>query len=41
MADGKIVEFGPDRAGAHQPGEEYTQRLLADTPSISTALAAG
>ncbi len=41
MADGKIVEFGPtDHVLAH-PTEEYTKRLLADTPSITQALTSG
>ena len=35
MADGKIVEFGPTEDVLTAPQEEYTKRLLADTPSIS------
>jgi peptide/nickel transport system ATP-binding protein len=38
MADGKIVEFGPTEHVLTNPDQEYTKRLLADTPSISTAL---
>ncbi len=41
MADGKVVEYGPtDHVLAH-PTEEYTKRLLADTPSITQALTSG
>lgn len=38
MADGKIVEFGPTEHVLSSPDQEYTKRLLADTPSISSAL---
>ena len=38
MADGKIVEFGPTETVLTNPTEEYTKRLLADTPSISAVL---
>ena len=34
MADGKIVELGETAATLQQPREEYTKRLLADTPVI-------
>jgi len=34
MADGKIVELGTAAATLTDPQEEYTKRLLADTPSI-------
>jgi peptide/nickel transport system ATP-binding protein len=37
MADGKIVEFGPTAQVIDDPQEEYTRRLLADTPRISVA----
>lgn len=39
MADGKIVEFGPTAQVLTNPDQEYTKRLLADTPSITSALA--
>jgi peptide/nickel transport system ATP-binding protein len=39
MSEGRIVERGPvDRVLEH-PEAEYTKRLLADTPSLETALA--
>ena len=38
MADGKIVEFGPTEQVLTNPEQEYTKRLLADTPSISTTI---
>ena len=38
MADGKIVEFGTTEHVLSSPDQEYTKRLLADTPSISSAL---
>ena len=41
MADGKIVEFGPTDHVLADPTEEYTKRLLADTPSITQALTSG
>lgn len=41
MADGKIVEFGPTDHVLAKPTEEYTKRLLADTPSITQALTSG
>ncbi len=34
MADGKIVELGTAAATLGNPQENYTKRLLADTPSI-------
>jgi peptide/nickel transport system ATP-binding protein len=34
MADGKIVEFGTAAETLGDPQEEYTKRLLADTPKI-------
>ena len=34
MADGKIVELGATAATLQHPQEEYTKRLLADTPVI-------
>ncbi len=39
MADGKLIEFGPTERVLTNPDQEYTKRLLADTPSISAALA--
>ena len=41
MADGKVVEFGPTDHVLSDPTEEYTRRLLADTPSITQALTSG
>ena len=41
LSAGRVVEFGPTETVLTDPQEEYTRRLLADTPSISTALAAG
>ncbi len=38
MADGKVVESGPTDTVLTNPTEEYTRRLLADTPSIAAAL---
>ena len=37
MADGRIVEFGPVDQVIEHPEQEYTRRLLADTPSITGA----
>jgi peptide/nickel transport system ATP-binding protein len=34
MADGKIVELGETSDTLQRPREEYTKRLLADTPVI-------
>ncbi|MEQ1704249.1 MAG: hypothetical protein ABMA25_29430 [Ilumatobacteraceae bacterium] len=34
MADGKIVELGTAADTLTNPQEEYTRRLLADTPAI-------
>jgi len=36
MADGKIVEFGPVEKILTEPEQEYTKRLLADTPVVPT-----
>ncbi len=38
MADGKVVESGLTEVVLTTPSEEYTKRLLADTPSISSTL---
>lgn len=38
MADGKVVEAGETDVVLTNPTEEYTKRLLADTPSISAAV---
>jgi len=35
MADGRIVEVGPTEAVLTRPEQEYTRRLLADTPQIN------
>ena len=37
MADGKIVEFGDVETILTEPAEEYTKRLLANTPVVPTA----
>jgi peptide/nickel transport system ATP-binding protein len=39
MSEGRIVERGPVERVLEQPEAEYTRRLLADTPSLETALA--
>jgi peptide/nickel transport system ATP-binding protein len=36
MADGRIVEVGDTRTVLTAPEQEYTKRLLADTPQIET-----
>src|SRR3954447_628367 len=36
MADGRIVEFGPVEKILTEPEQEYTKRLLADTPVVPT-----
>lgn len=41
MADGKIVEYGPTDRVLADPTQEYTKRLLADTPSITQSLTSG
>lgn len=38
MADGKVVEVGDTATVLDRPEQEYTRRLIADTPSITTAL---
>ncbi|MFM2071344.1 MAG: hypothetical protein RLZZ623_1607 [Actinomycetota bacterium] len=40
MSEGRIVEFGPTEQVLAHPEQAYTRALLADTPSISTAIAA-
>src|SRR5581483_642857 len=40
MSDGRIVELGTVGAVLDSPQADYTKRLLADTPSLETALAA-
>ncbi|MCS7007105.1 MAG: ABC transporter ATP-binding protein [Thermoleophilia bacterium] len=40
MSEGRIVERGTSAAVLEEPQHEYTQRLLADTPSLEAALAA-
>jgi len=39
MSAGRIVEHGPVDRVLDQPEAEYTKRLLADTPSLESALA--
>jgi ABC-type dipeptide/oligopeptide/nickel transport system ATPase component len=39
MSAGRIVELGPVERVLHSPTDDYTQRLLADTPSLETAIA--
>jgi len=41
MSAGRIVELGKVDAVLDAPQAEYTKRLLADTPSLEAALAAG
>ena len=36
MADGRIVEFGDVETILTAPTEEYTRRLLPDTPVVPT-----
>ncbi len=38
MADGRIVEAGPTEDVLVRPQQEYTRRLIADTPQVSTAV---
>ncbi|MFM8310685.1 MAG: dipeptide ABC transporter ATP-binding protein [Ilumatobacteraceae bacterium] len=38
MADGKVVEVGDTETVLTAPAQEYTRRLLADTPSISAVI---
>jgi peptide/nickel transport system ATP-binding protein len=40
MSEGRIVEFGPTEQVLAHPEQAYTRALLADTPSISTAISA-
>ncbi|MGB8860873.1 MAG: ABC transporter ATP-binding protein [Ilumatobacteraceae bacterium] len=40
LADGKIVEQGATAEVLDNPHEEYTKKLLADTPRVSAAFAA-
>jgi len=39
MSLGRIVELGWVEQVINAPADEYTQRLLADTPSLETATA--
>ncbi len=41
LADGRIVEQGETRDVLDTPQQEYTRRLLADTPRVSAAFAQG
>ena len=40
MSEGRIVEFGTVEEVLESPRAPYTQKLLSDTPSLDTALAA-
>ena len=40
MADGRIVEIGATETVLTEPEQEYTKRLLADTPQIEPGRAA-
>jgi len=40
MSGGRIVEEGPVDRVLDSPQEDYTKRLLTDTPSLEAALAA-
>ena len=37
MSQGRIVELGDVDHVLHSPTDEYTRRLLADTPSLESA----
>jgi peptide/nickel transport system ATP-binding protein len=37
MSQGRIVELGDVDHVLHSPADEYTRRLLADTPSLESA----
>jgi peptide/nickel transport system ATP-binding protein len=39
MSSGRIVELGPVDRVLQEPTDDYTRRLLADTPSLETATA--
>jgi peptide/nickel transport system ATP-binding protein len=39
MSGGRIVELGPVDRVLQEPTDDYTRRLLADTPSLETATA--
>jgi peptide/nickel transport system ATP-binding protein len=39
MSGGRIVELGPVDQVLKDPTDDYTRRLLADTPSLETATA--
>ena len=39
MSAGRIVELGTVEQVLQSPSDDYTQRLLADTPSLETAIA--
>jgi peptide/nickel transport system ATP-binding protein len=36
MSDGRIVEYGPVDQVLEDPQADYTKKLLADTPTISS-----
>jgi peptide/nickel transport system ATP-binding protein len=38
MSHGRIIEFGPVDKILQSPDDEYTRRLLSDTPSLEVAL---
>jgi len=39
LADGRVVEHGPTEQVLSNPQQDYTRRLLSDTPSIAASLA--
>ena len=39
MSSGRIVELGSVESVIHSPSDEYTRRLLADTPTLESATA--
>jgi peptide/nickel transport system ATP-binding protein len=39
MSSGRIVELGPVDRVLQEPADDYTRRLIADTPSLETATA--
>jgi ABC-type dipeptide/oligopeptide/nickel transport system ATPase component len=41
MSGGRIVEYGTVEVVLNSPQDDYTKALLADTPSMELALAAG
>jgi peptide/nickel transport system ATP-binding protein len=39
MREGRVVEVGPAERVLHAPEDEYTQTLLANTPTLEAAVA--